>query len=150
MTAMSHLLPQTMLYFAFFISTLFFMLCVSDSYPTFTLPRVHYKTTFLPELDGNHYSRISPPPNHEPDTTIILLNWSRLSNVVLQVSVYCSAQLADVVKHVLVWNNKPDLQLEHEKAGVIRFTAVKATSNWSLAFYKLELSQRKIDRTQLG
>lgn len=135
-----------------FISTLLFMLCVSKSYQTgFTLPEVYRRTTFLPGLDGNYYSRISPLSNHGPDTTIVLLNWSRLSNVVLQVSVYCSAQLADIVKHVLVWNNKPDLHLEHEKAGMIcNFTAVKAASNWSLAFYNLKLSQRKTDHTQLS
>ena len=56
-----------------------------------------------------------------PDTTAIILNWSRLSNVIRIVSLLCSAQLEDTIKEVVVWNNNPT-QI-HPKVRPTRFTA---------------------------
>jgi hypothetical protein len=42
-----------------------------------------------------------------PDTTAVILNWSRLSNVVDIASVLCHPDLRDVISEVFVWNNNP-------------------------------------------
>ena len=55
-------------------------------------------------------------PNHNPlpngpDTTVILLNWSRLPNVILITSVMCSPQLENLVSQVVIWNNNPSYEI---------------------------------------
>ena len=56
-----------------------------------------------------------------PDTTAIILNWSRLPNVIRIVSLLCSAQLEDTIKEVVVWNNSPT-QI-HPRVRLTRLTA---------------------------
>lgn len=41
------------------------------------------------------------------DTTVIILNWSRLENVLLLSTLLCSTYLQDTVSRVLIWNNNP-------------------------------------------
>lgn len=53
--------------------------------------------------------------SRKPDTAVVLLNWSRLSNVVLQTKAYCSPALSDVVERVFIWNNRPGLNLSFEE-----------------------------------
>lgn len=47
-----------------------------------------------------------------PDTTAIILNWSRLPNVIRIVSLLCGAQVDDMIAKIVVWNNSPR-KLEH-------------------------------------
>jgi hypothetical protein len=42
------------------------------------------------------------------DTTAVVLNWSRFSNVLDIAAVLCHPALADTIAEVLVWNNSPN------------------------------------------
>lgn len=42
-----------------------------------------------------------------PDVTAVVLNWSRLPNVVRIVSLLCGTWLEDVIAEIVVWNNNP-------------------------------------------
>ncbi|KAF8581207.1 hypothetical protein K439DRAFT_1354758 [Ramaria rubella] len=47
--------------------------------------------------DSESWKRLSwSSPGNQPDTTVVLLNWSRLENVILQVSVYCGPLLRGI------------------------------------------------------
>ena len=48
-----------------------------------------------------------------PDTTVVILNWSRLNNVILIASVLCSHWLEDLVAQIVVWNNNAETTLTH-------------------------------------
>ncbi|KAI0034001.1 hypothetical protein K488DRAFT_18652, partial [Vararia minispora EC-137] len=50
------------------------------------------------------------------DTTAVILNWSRFPNVRTIVRALCSAELADIFREVLVWNNNPR-ELRYEDFG---------------------------------
>jgi hypothetical protein len=50
---------------------------------------------------------IHPSTVSTPDTTAIILNWSRLPNVVRIVNVLCDKSLENTIATVLVWNNSP-------------------------------------------
>ncbi|KAF8718919.1 hypothetical protein AX14_011662 [Amanita brunnescens Koide BX004] len=41
------------------------------------------------------------------DTTAVILNWSRLANVVKIVSVFCQPQLQGTIAQIFIWNNSP-------------------------------------------
>src|ERR1700685_4072515 len=41
-----------------------------------------------------------------PDTTAIVLNWSRLPNVIRIVSLLCSTRLHDTIAEIVVWYNR--------------------------------------------
>ena len=41
------------------------------------------------------------------DTTAVILNWSRLANVVKIVSVLCQPQLQGTIAQIFIWNNSP-------------------------------------------
>ncbi|KIJ28560.1 hypothetical protein M422DRAFT_54563 [Sphaerobolus stellatus SS14] len=56
-----------------------------------------------------------PSRTSNPDTTVVLLNWSRLSNVLLQAAAYCSPLLQDIVERVYIWNNRPNLTLSYNE-----------------------------------
>lgn len=49
-----------------------------------------------------------------PDTTVVLLNWSRFNNVLLLVSHLCGPELKSLVAMIVVWNNRPDLNLQYK------------------------------------
>ncbi|TFK77445.1 hypothetical protein BDN72DRAFT_808273 [Pluteus cervinus] len=56
-----------------------------------------------------HSQRLAfPPPSRSPDTTAIVLNWSRLSNVVYIASILCSESLNHAIQTVFIWNNNPN------------------------------------------
>jgi hypothetical protein len=46
-------------------------------------------------------------PRWRSNTTVVILNWSRLSNVQKIVSEICTYALADPVHEIIVWNNSP-------------------------------------------
>ena len=41
------------------------------------------------------------------DTTAVILNWSRLENVIKIVSVLCQPRLEQAISQIFVWNNSP-------------------------------------------
>lgn len=43
----------------------------------------------------------------QPDVTAIILNWSRLDNVIRIASLLCGSWLDDTIAEVYVWNNSP-------------------------------------------
>ncbi|KAG6332067.1 hypothetical protein ID866_7021 [Astraeus odoratus] len=53
------------------------------------------------------HSGYSIGPHGSPGVTAIILNWSRLSNVVRIASLLCGEFLRDTVAEVLIWNNSP-------------------------------------------
>lgn len=55
---------------------------------------------------GRHYSKPRFKHPGSPDTTAVILNWSRFSNVVQLTKVMCSS-LQDTLVEVFVWNNNP-------------------------------------------
>ncbi|KAI0652386.1 hypothetical protein C8Q79DRAFT_937363 [Trametes meyenii] len=61
----------------------------------------------VPELDA--YERISTAENATgfPDTTAVILNWSRFPNVLLITSLLCGPWLDDTIAQVYIWNNHP-------------------------------------------
>ena len=83
---------------------------------------VTYVESQLPISMSENWRRPSwsPNPLHNPDTTVVLLNWARLPNVVLQASVYCGPLLRDVVERVFIWNNQPKVELSYETVSKIR------------------------------
>ncbi|KAG1757864.1 hypothetical protein EDB19DRAFT_1659437 [Suillus lakei] len=51
-------------------------------------------------------SLVSAPQSY-PDVTAVILNWSRLPNVVRIVSLLCGPSLDDIIAEIVVWNNNP-------------------------------------------
>lgn len=47
-------------------------------------------------------------PNGQPDTTAVILNWSRFPNVVKIASLLCGPSLENTIHTVFVWNNSPN------------------------------------------
>lgn len=67
-----------------------------------------FPTTYLRSTVSQSYSRpITPQSQRSPDVTAVILNWSRLPNVIRIVSELCGAQLEDTISEVVVWNNNP-------------------------------------------
>lgn len=61
---------------------------------------------------GTNISRVlsknAVAPQRRPDVTAIVLNWSRLDNVVRIASLLCGESLFDTVAQVFIWNNSPE------------------------------------------
>ena len=60
-------------------------------------------------LSGLRLAKFSSTPSQrsKPDTTAVVLNWSRLPNVIRIASLLCENTLDDVIASVVVWNNNP-------------------------------------------
>ncbi|KIJ66202.1 hypothetical protein HYDPIDRAFT_86812 [Hydnomerulius pinastri MD-312] len=56
---------------------------------------------------GVRASPQSLTPSRNPDVTAIILNWSRLENVIRIASLLCGPWLDDTIAEVLIWNNSP-------------------------------------------
>lgn len=56
-----------------------------------------------------HGSRVGLPTSKTrlPNVTAIILNWSRLDNVIGIASLLCGPWLDDTISEVYVWNNSP-------------------------------------------
>ncbi|KAL5518807.1 hypothetical protein ACEPAH_490 [Sanghuangporus vaninii] len=70
-------------------------------------------TTYASETAlGFKYAPASPyVKKGKPDTTAIILNWSRLQNVIMISSIVCGPWLDDAVAEVFIWNNNPNITL---------------------------------------
>ena len=45
--------------------------------------------------------------NNELNTTVVILNWSRIANVKQIVSDLCDHLLDDTIANIIIWNNNP-------------------------------------------
>ncbi|KIP04147.1 hypothetical protein PHLGIDRAFT_205414 [Phlebiopsis gigantea 11061_1 CR5-6] len=57
------------------------------------------------------YRRVGLPediPTARPDTTAVILNWSRFPNVLQISSLLCSPALDGIIAQVFIWNNNPN------------------------------------------
>ncbi|KAL6307702.1 hypothetical protein BKA93DRAFT_767442 [Sparassis latifolia] len=77
------------------------------------VPRSFPVTYRLDGYDFKHYERIQNVSFSVPDTTAVILNWSRFPNVLLITSLLCGDWLGDVIVEVSIWNNNPR-QLTYE------------------------------------
>ena len=68
---------------------------------------------------------IRTPTTTAPDTTAVILNWSRLPNVVRIVDVLCDRLLENTFATVLVWNNSPQ-ELTEKVRFILIFIAIRA------------------------
>lgn len=71
-------------------------------------PRVPLRASYVPD-DNNVSERISfyPRSPQIADTTAVILNWSRLPNVVRIVGQLCDQSLDNTIATIVVWNNSP-------------------------------------------
>lgn len=73
--------------------------------PTRTFPLSFIETS----TTGTHGFRVGLPTSKPrlPNVTAIILNWSRLDNVIRIASLLCGPWLDDTISEVYVWNNSP-------------------------------------------
>lgn len=78
---------------------------------TSRLPPLTYRTDLSADFDASYshlasrsWTDVSKEP---PDTTAVVLNWSRFHNVQRIASLLCSPDLDHVIKEVFIWNNNP-------------------------------------------
>ncbi|KAH9951005.1 hypothetical protein B0H21DRAFT_720924 [Amylocystis lapponica] len=71
------------------------------------LPRKFPVTYRIDSTDFMDYERIQNASVSVPDTTAVVLNWSRFPNVLLITSLLCGPWLDSVISEVIIWNNSP-------------------------------------------
>jgi hypothetical protein len=81
--------------------------------PDVSLPTASYAANYHASTPKN--TRVSQSAGLwiAPDTTAVILNWSRLPNVILLVALLCSTPLEGIIARVLIWNNRPDVKLTY-------------------------------------
>jgi hypothetical protein len=89
---------------------------------------------------------IRPPATPTPDTTAVILNWSRLPNVVRIANVLCDKSLENTIATVLVWNNSPQELTEKVYFHLI-FIQSKVTSFGLVGFHKISMQYWKTDNS---
>lgn len=67
---------------------------------------IRWRATYLSTGGQVNYRRPELKLPELPDTTAVILNWSRLPNVVQLVKIMCSS-LQDTFAQIFVWNNNP-------------------------------------------
>lgn len=87
------------------------------------------QSNHLPWRIGNSNERKQFQMN-QLDTTAIVLDWSRLQNVVLIVAALCQDSLDDVVSQIFIWNNNPSVKLTYEVPS--HRSPVFRRSDWTL------------------
>lgn len=80
----------------------------------FDIPATGVRSTYAYDRD-DEYAAIATAHHKQalPDTTVVILNWSRLSNVILIASLLCGYWLEDIVAQIIVWNNNAETTLTH-------------------------------------
>ncbi|KAH7910439.1 hypothetical protein BJ138DRAFT_1173146 [Hygrophoropsis aurantiaca] len=77
------------------------------------LARVSLPNTYITHDSDTHLKVRARPtataiaPNQSPDVTAVVLNWSRLPNVIRIVDTLCQSSIEDVIAEVFIWNNSP-------------------------------------------
>lgn len=79
---------------------------------TSRLPPLTYRTDSASVAFDASYSHLASrswtdASKEPPDTTAVVLNWSRFPNVQRIASLLCSPDLDHVIKEVFIWNNNP-------------------------------------------
>ncbi|KAL4246325.1 hypothetical protein ABKN59_008959 [Abortiporus biennis] len=76
--------------------------------PSYELKRIIFDSD-LPATYARPYQRLGgiAKAASQPDTTAVILNWSRFPNILLISSLLCSSVLDDVISEVFIWNNNP-------------------------------------------
>jgi len=64
-----------------------------------------WRATYTTQRDRHYFKPRFKHP-WSPDTTAVILNWSRFSNVVQLTKVMCGS-LQDTLAEVFIWNNNP-------------------------------------------
>jgi hypothetical protein len=97
-------------------------------------PYIHTSSLPVSYLSGYDVTlqrlSIRPPTTPTPDTTAIILNWSRLPNVVRIVNVLCDKSLENTFTTVLVWNNSPQ-QLTEKVYFHLIFIIIECNCLWA-------------------
>lgn len=68
--------------------------------------RPQWRATYTMQR-ARHYFKPHFKHPWSPDTTAVILNWSRLPNVIQLAKVMCGS-LQDTLAEVFIWNNNPD------------------------------------------
>lgn len=103
-------------FLALIIATFAFVVGLVDqrqAQPDHENQRIHPSPSLLPPSYLSSYdltlqrlsTHLPTTTTYTPDTTAIILNWSRLSNVVRIVNLLCSKSLEKTIATVFVWNN---------------------------------------------
>ncbi|KAF8140517.1 hypothetical protein EV363DRAFT_1251147 [Boletus edulis] len=74
--------------------------------PTRTFP-LSFTEAFTTDARGVRVGLSTSRSQRLPDVTAVILNWSRLENVIRIVSLLCGPWLDDTIAEVYVWNNSP-------------------------------------------
>jgi hypothetical protein len=74
--------------------------------PTRSFP-LSFTEAFTTDTHGIRVGLPTSKPQRLPDVTAIILNWSRLDNVIRIASLLCGQWLDDTIAEVYVWNNSP-------------------------------------------
>ena len=75
------------------------------------VPETRPHASFADSVDQGYHAFEVAHVHDEPDTTAVLLNWSRLDNVILLSSLLCGPWLETVIANVIIWNNNPKVTL---------------------------------------
>lgn len=107
--------------------------------------------SYLSDYDTVTLQRLSirPPTAPIPNTTAIILNWSRLSNVVRIVNMLCDESLEDTIATVLVWNNSPQ-ELTEKVYFHLVFVTIESNFSGLVGFSKISMQQWKTESLQLS
>lgn len=93
---------------------------------------------------------ICTPTTTIPDTTAVILNWSRLPNVVQIVNVLCDSVLENTLATVLVWNNSPQ-ELTPKVCLNLIFHCYESSSDSRLVgFRKISMQRWQTENPQLS
>ncbi|KAF9270703.1 hypothetical protein L218DRAFT_952786 [Marasmius fiardii PR-910] len=95
---------------------------VIDSSLVSTNQQSDLRSSFRPDGVNSSLERLSlqhlPKPDpREADVTAVILNWSRLPNVIRIVSLLCNPALDGILATIFIWNNNPATVLTQEKLG---------------------------------
>lgn len=74
---------------------------------SYGVPEGQHRVSFIDDLGTPEYGAFDVP-----DTTAIILNWSRLENVILLSTLLCGPWLKSVIAQVTIWNNNPGVPLD--------------------------------------
>ncbi|KAG6380951.1 hypothetical protein JVT61DRAFT_5344 [Boletus reticuloceps] len=90
--------------------------------PTRTFP-LSFTEAFTTDARGVRVSLSTSRSQRPPDVTAVILNWSRLENVIRIASLLCGPWLDDTIAEVYVWNNSPkNLSKELRMTPAARFS----------------------------
>ena len=78
---------------------------------SYGIPEQAPRSTYLDDLGDSYGLTIPMQDKGIPDTTAVILNWSRLENVIMLSRLLCDPSLEAVIAKVIIWNNNPNVTL---------------------------------------